>query len=362
MLMTDRQIVFAQAVRKSGALIIGLPGASGAGKTLSALKIARGLVGGDDRKIGVIDTESGRALHYAPSGSEVPDADHFGFAHLDLEPPFTPEAYLGAIKEAERAGFGVVVVDSASHEWDGEGGMHDIQAALVNASVDRQRAEALGKGWKFSEAMARDKSSIPAWTEAKQTHHKPFIQRLLRLRCHLILCFRADEKMRIETVEEEGAGGKRYKKTVIIPAKDLPIEERWVPICERKMPYELTISLLLTPSRPGFPIPLKLQQQHRDAIPLDRPLGEETGRLLAAWAAGEASSGTVETPTASLRAQEAEAAARRGTAAFRDWWSTMPKSERDRLRDRLTEFQTLAITADAENSPQTERPETNEEN
>jgi hypothetical protein len=51
--------------------------------------------------------------------------------------------------------------------------------------------------------------------------------------------------------------------------------------------YEMTISLLLTPENPGVPIPIKpLQAQHRAAIHLDRPLSEETGRLLGEWAAG----------------------------------------------------------------------------
>ena len=61
----------------------------------------------------------------------------------------------------------------------------------------------------------------------------------------------------------------------------------WVPITEKNLPYELTCSLLLTPDAPGVPKPIKLQEQHRALFPLDRPITEESGRLLAKWAAGE---------------------------------------------------------------------------
>ena len=109
-------IQFTRAVRENVPLLLGFSGGTGSGKTYSALRVARGLAGG--KRFAVIDTESGRARHYA---------DDFEFDHGDLRAPFRPEAYLEAIVAAERAGYPVVVVDSMSHVWAGDGGVLDWQ-------------------------------------------------------------------------------------------------------------------------------------------------------------------------------------------------------------------------------------------
>lgn len=279
-------IQFQAAIRDRVSLVIGLVSASGGGKSLSALKIARGLAGGDDTKIAFIDSESGRAKHYAPAPGEKPTTDRFGFMHGDLRAPFSPEAYIEAITAADKEGFEVIVVDSYSHSWDGEGGMQDIHSVLVEEMVERARGSQY-----FDETKTRERVSLGAWADPK-TRNRRMVSRLLQCRAHIIICMRADEKLLMETVEEEGSNGRKYKKTVITPAKDRPIEERWVPICEKRFPYELTLSLLLVPSNPGFPIPLKLQEQHKKYVPLDRFLSEETGRGLAEWARGGAPVGS----------------------------------------------------------------------
>lgn len=272
---------FAPAVREQVSLLIMLAGASGSGKTRSALELARGLADGDDSKIAVIDTEAGRAKHYAVKPGERPSAERFGFHHGDLKPPFTPEAYEEAIKAADAAGFKVIVIDSGSHEWEGEGGLHDEHQEAVAAAVAKARSVAEDKGWRFDEAQAADRASVGAWKEPKR-RHKRFVSRLLQCRAHLIICLRADEKMRIEKVKDE----RGREKTVIIAAKDMPPKDRWAPICEKRLPYEMTLSFILTPDKPGFPVPIKLQDQHRAAVPLDMPLSEKTGRALAEWARG----------------------------------------------------------------------------
>ena len=98
-----------KATRKAIPAIICLYGKSGGGKTYSALKLAKGLGG----KICVIDTENGRASHYA---------DEFDFDVIDLNPPFSPARYIEAIKTAQDAGYKAIVIDSISHEWEGTGG------------------------------------------------------------------------------------------------------------------------------------------------------------------------------------------------------------------------------------------------
>ncbi len=238
--------VFKRAIRENVGLLIGMIGPSGSGKTYSAMRLASGLSGG--KPFAVIDTESRRALHYA---------DQFNFDHAELHAPFRPDSYAEAIKVADAANYPVIVVDSFSHEWAGEGGILDWQ----EEELDRMA----GDDWKKREAC-----KMAAWIKPKVSH-KQMVQRLLQVRAHLILCFRAEEKTGMEK-DDKG-------KTVIV-------QKGWQPICEKNTPYELTMSFLLSPEKPGFGIPIKLQQQHREAIDLSRPLDEDAGKRLAVWAAG----------------------------------------------------------------------------
>lgn len=346
---------FMPAVRDRVGLLIGLAGSTGSGKTLSALKVARGLAGGDDSRIAFIDTEGGRGKHYAPAPGEKPGSNRFGFAHGDLRAPFTPEAYLEAIAAADGAGFEVVVIDSFSHVWDGDGGLQDMHGEAVEVAVSKSRAAAHEKGWSFDEVAAQEKASIGAW-KAPKMRHKRMVSRLLQCRAHLVICMRAEEKMRMETVEEQGRNGKTYKKTLIIPAKDLPPAERWVPIVERRFPYELTTSFVLLPSAPGVPVPIKLQDQHRAAAPLDRPLSEETGRTLAEWARGgaaqpsaDASTSSVPDRTIAALLTEGDEHAECGMVPLEHFWLSRSPAEKRALggRPKIEAWQVIARKADA---------------
>lgn len=256
---------FTPAKREAIALILGLAGGTGSGKTFSAMELATGLAGG--KRFAVIDSEAGRAKHYA---------DRFAFDHGDLAAPFTPERYLDAIIAAEAAHYPVVVVDSASHEWEGAGGMLEWQ----DAEVDRMA----GDNWQKREAV-----KMAAWVKPKASH-KRMVARLLQLRCHLILCFRAEEK--IEMVRDAADG-----KMKIVPKQSRAGREGWIPICEKRLPFELTASFLLLADAPGVPRPIKLEEQHRALFPLERPIDRKAGELLADWAAGgtpKASADTIE--------------------------------------------------------------------
>jgi AAA domain-containing protein len=329
---------FERAVRDRTSLVVMLSGAQGTGKTLSALKIARGMCAGDDSKIGFICTESGRSKHYAPGPGEAQGPEKFAFLYRALRAPFTPEAYIEAIAEAEQGGFEVIVVDSCSHEWEGDGGLHDIQYEIATRMVERQKKEAEERNWRFDAALAYDKASIAAWAEAKLPHKK-FVNRLLQSSAHLILCFRADEKMRIETVEQETESGKKFRKTIIIAAKDMPPHERWQPICEKRFPYEMTISLLLTPDKPGVPIPIKLQAQHMLAFPKDQQINEGSGRFLAKWA-----NGSIIDADALIKDGEARAAA--GMTAYRAFWDDLSGEEQRMILPQHKRLKEIAHAAD----------------
>ncbi len=249
---------FRPARRENVSLLIGLIGASGAGKTYTAMRLAKGIAGA--ARFVVIDTEAGRACHYA---------ELFAFDHGDLKPPFRPGAYADAIQAADAAGYPVIVVDSASHEHAGEGGLLDWH--------EEELGRMAGDDWKRREAV-----KMAAWIKPKM-EHKAMVQRLLQIRAHLILCFRAEERIEMA----RGADGKME----IRPKQSLVGAGGWIPVCEKTLPYELTVSLLLTPDRPGVPKPIKLQEQHRGLFPLDQPITEQSGERLAVWARGGAPAG-----------------------------------------------------------------------
>jgi hypothetical protein len=244
---------FRPARRENVGLLLGLSGGTGSGKTFTGMRLASGIAG--DRPFAVIDTEAGRAKHYA---------DRFRFDHGDLTPPFTPDRYTEAIVAADAAGYPAIVVDSMSHEWAGEGGVLEWH----DAELDRMAGNDYRK---------RESCTFAAWIQPKSAH-KRMVNRLLQVRAHLILCFRAEPKIEIV----RGANG----KTEIREKQGLNSFEGWTAITDSKLPFELTASFMFKAERPGVPIPIKLQEQHRSIFPADQPVTEDSGRALAAWARG----------------------------------------------------------------------------
>ncbi|WP_125703750.1 AAA family ATPase [Lacticaseibacillus daqingensis] len=107
-----------------------LMGASGSGKTLSALLIAKGMLekmqpDDDDAKhwgaIGLIDTEHQRSSLYV--NTEHDGVTIGSFTKVDLEPPFTADRYQEAFTLLKQAGCRVVIIDSTSSAWSGVGGI-----------------------------------------------------------------------------------------------------------------------------------------------------------------------------------------------------------------------------------------------
>ena len=243
---------FRPAVRENVGLWVNLIGGTGSGKTFSGMRLASGISGG--KPYALIDTENRRALHYA---------DQFKFDHAELRPPFRTQAYADAIVGADAAGYPVIVVDSGSHVWAGDGGVLDWQ----DEELTRMAGDDYAK---------RERVKMAAWIKPKMAH-KQMVQKLLQVKAHIILCLRAEEK--IEMVKEDG-------KLVVRPKQTMTGKDGWIPVCDKNLPFEATCSFLLLASEPGIPHPIKLQQQHRALFPLDKPITEEPGKALAAWAAG----------------------------------------------------------------------------
>jgi hypothetical protein len=243
---------FKPARRENVHVIVGLAGGTGSGKTYSAMRLATGLSNG--KRFAVIDTEAGRAKHYA---------DAFAFDHGDLGPPFSPDRYLEAILAAEKAGYPVIVVDSMSHEHAGEGGLLDMHEA------------------EFQRMGARDAVKMTAWIKPKMAHKK-MVQRIMQLRSHLVFCFRAEPKMKIV----KNAKGKME-----------PIDDGWHPICAKVLEIEMVVSHLLMHDMPGIPTPIKLPESIKPAFPMGRHITEESGLSLLAWANGGAPGDAAAVPT-----------------------------------------------------------------
>jgi len=244
---------FKPGVRERVWLLIGLAGGTGSGKTYTAMRLASGISGGEP--FAVIDTEARRALHYA---------DQFKFDHADLVAPFSPDNYGQAIIEAVKAGYKVVVIDSASHEHEGDGGLLDMQEQELQRMAGNDYSK-------------RDACLQASWIKPKREHKRLFVQKILQARAHIIFCMRAEDKTELKKVDG---------KLKMVPKLSLTGLDGWIPICEKRFPFELTASFLLTADRPGIPHPIKLQEQHKALFPLDQPITEKSGQMLAAWASG----------------------------------------------------------------------------
>lgn len=255
---------FRPAKRESIGLLIGLAGGTGSGKTYSAMLLASGIAEAAGKPFCVIDTEARRALHYA---------DDFQFDHGDLGPPFTPARYAEAILAADARGYSAIVVDSMTHEWAGDGGVLDMQEA------------------EFQKMGGSDKMKMASWIKPKG-EHKKMVAKLLQVRAHLILCFRAEEKVEMKKVNG---------RMEVVPKQTLTGLDGWVPVCEKSLPFELTTSFLLMAGRPGVPLEIKpLAPGLRSVFPEGEQIGREAGRRLAEWAAGGTPRQTEQRPSDAL--------------------------------------------------------------
>lgn len=192
-----------KAARKQVKLRLNISAPSGAGKTMSALLMANGLVGSWE-KIAVIDTENGSASLYSHLG---------GFNVIDLQSPFTPEKYTQALDTCVKAGIECIIIDSSSHEWN----------CLLEENELLAQSNFRGNTWS-------------AWSKTTPRHDK-FVNSVLHCPAHVITCTRS----KMETVMGEG------KKVHKVGMKDVQ-REGWE--------YELTVSLnierethLATPSK-----------------------------------------------------------------------------------------------------------------
>lgn len=217
-----------KASRSQVKLRLNISAPSGAGKTFSALRLAKGLVG-DWSKIAVIDTENGSASLYSHLGE---------FNVLDIQAPFTPEKYIEAMDVCLSAGMEAIILDSTTHEW----------TTLVDQNEVLAITSFRGNTWS-------------AWSKTTPRHDR-FVNKVLQCPVHVITCTRS----KTETVMGED---KKVKK---VGMKDQQ-REGWE--------YELTVSLNIDRDT-HFAIPSK---DRTNLFEGKQPfmITEETGEAIRDW-------------------------------------------------------------------------------
>lgn len=160
-------VAFKKAQKTKQKLRLALAGPAGSGKTYTALALAAELAKGGNGRVALVDTEHGSASLYA---------DRVDFDTLELD-TFQPRHYIDALKAAGDAGYPVVVIDSFSHAWSGEGGILDQKDAM---------------GGKFD-----------AWRRLTPQHNE-LVEAILAYPGHVIATMRS----KTEYVVEQTDGGK----------------------------------------------------------------------------------------------------------------------------------------------------------
>lgn len=225
---TTGGIQLRKAERKQVKLRIGMSGPSGSGKTMSALLLARGMASGWD-KIALIDTENKSGDLYSNLG---------GYNVITLEAPYTPERYIEAIKACEDAGMEIIILDSATHEWDGKGGILEYVDSL---------------GGKYQD-----------WGKATPRHRK-FLEAILNSSAHVLVTMR---KKQDYSMEQDGTGKTRVKK--------LGMKE----IQREGFEYELTLNFDIESNH------LATASKDRTGLFAGKPefvINESTGKKVVEW-------------------------------------------------------------------------------
>ena len=225
-------------------LIIGLSGMSDSGKTYSALLIAQAIARARNGIVAIIDTE-GRSKKYR---DKQVYAELHPFRAVRWIPPFDGDRAIAACQAAIQAGAACIILDSASDEWEGEGGVLQSQ----EAHLDRLA----GKDFK-----KRDRMNMPAWAAAKKPHQH-WHTFMLGLSVPIILCHRARRKLKIAKGEVYDAGIQ--------------------PICDDRLVYDMMFHLLMDEQkRDGSYHVLKGGYKHeRGVFPGGRVDADAIARLL----------------------------------------------------------------------------------
>lgn len=221
---------FRKAERSQVYLKLGITGPTGSGKTMSALRLAMGLVAGAGKRVAFIDTENDSASLYS---------DRFDFDVITIAPPFEAEHFTNGVRGAVDGGYGACVVDSASHFWKG---VLEFKDAL-----DR-----------------RGGNSFTNWKDADKKFD-PVIAEFLQSKIHLICCMRS----KMDYILEDNGKGKQAPKKVGL-----------APIMRENIDYEFSTVFDVAMDHTAV-----ASKDRSGLFPTDRvfQITEETGKSIADW-------------------------------------------------------------------------------
>lgn len=270
--------MFHKATKKQAKLRLAISGPSGSGKTMGALMLAQGLGG----KIALLDTEHGSASLYS---------DKFNFDVLELAPPFAPERFIEAINGAAAAGYGVLVIDSITHEWDGAGGILDIHDKVTRA--------------------AKSGNSYTAWAEVTPRHNA-LLNAILRAPIHIVSTLRSKTEYVLQDV-----GG-----------KSVPRKLGMAPIQRAGYEYEQTVVLDLSLDNHLATATKDRTSLFDGATP--EPISQATGAKLLAWLNDGAAEALYDVDAALARMERAHSMDDLA-ATFAELWPTVPLEHKQRI-------------------------------
>ena len=173
-----RNMGFEKAVKGKKPVRVVIGGPSGAGKTYTALTFCKYLESVTGKPTAAVDTEHYRMSLYA---------DKFSFDVDNAEPPFDPKLLIKTIHDAEKNGYGQLIVDSSTHYYSGEGGLLEI----VNDSAKTKFGGNVYAGWAVGTPLQNE-----------------LIDTIIRSPLHMIFCIRAKQGY----VETEKNNRKTYEK------------------------------------------------------------------------------------------------------------------------------------------------------
>lgn len=250
----------AKSFTEQHGVFVGVVGDTNSGKSWSSMRLAQGIAASQGKRVAALDTEGGRLLHLK---------EHFDFDIMIMGPPHRPDRYLQAAQHAEAQGYGALQIDSFSQVWRGIGGVLDWTDTNLSAAIERRRATAEEKGWRFDETRERTKLKSSASIEP-QMSHAMMVNGFLGLRIPIIFAIRGGMTFDPDTKAE------RFKAQ-----------------CKPTFPFELTVSFRLAADRKGYidlsdPASWKMEGAHQAIFRDGDRLSEEHGAKLAAWARGAA--------------------------------------------------------------------------
>ena len=199
---------------------------------MSALKLAKGLVG-DDGKIIIIDTEAGSGNLYAHL---------YDYDIITIKDNYAPKNYVEAITAAEDSGYDVIIIDSLTHAWNSIGGL-------------------------LEQVSKKGGNSYTAWKDVTPQHNS-LVDSMLTSPVHIIATIRSKVAYEMEEYTDQ-RGMKKVK----------PVKIGLAPIQREGMDYEFTVMM-------------DINQEHNASASKDRTdlfknevfqIDEKTGKRLLTW-------------------------------------------------------------------------------